>query len=139
MIKTIKLSRRDFTKALIGAGTFYFGLPHLSRIPSIAEATSDYPKSDHTWESPMVIIVKDDELKGFRGFEEFTVKDPDLVAGLSRGLGSLDKSRKQDPLVIFVNGDEPVGFREEEEFDISDPDLIVELSRKFRNKSGEAS
>jgi len=31
MIEKIKLSRRDFTKAVIGAGAFYFGLPQLAR------------------------------------------------------------------------------------------------------------
>ncbi len=129
-METIKLNRRDFVKAA-GAGAFYITLPNLA-ISNLIE--SDKPKSEFVDSDPLVVVVKNDELVGFRGLNEFTVKDNGLGDGLSRRLGKSGSDYSEnDPVVILVNGDKSIGFRGLGEFAIKDNDVARILSNKFRS------
>ena len=134
-METIKLSRRDFTKAVVGAGAFYFGLPHLARVPGIAEAAPDYT---NVGKDPLIVLVKKDELKGFRGFEEFVVRDEELAAELhSRYVSeaashNLKANYGDDHLVVLVRNDESFGFKGLNEVVVRDSSLIGRLSSRFK-------
>lgn len=130
---TIKLNRRDFVKAA-GAGAFYIALPNLA-ISNLIE--SDEPKSESVDSDPLVVVVKNDELVGFRGLNEFTIRDNGLGDGLSRRLGKSGSDYSEnDPVVILVNGDKSIGFRGWGEFAIRDNDVARILSNKFRSNIG---
>ena len=132
-METIKLNRRDFVK-VAGAGAFYIALPNLA-ISNLIE--SDKPKSEFVDSDPLVVVVKNYELVGFRGLKEFTVEDNGLSEGLSRRLGKSGSDfSENDPVVILVNGDKSIGFRGLEEFAIKDNDVARILSNKFRSNIG---
>ena len=134
-METIKLSRRDFTKAVVGAGAFYFGLPHLAGIPGIAEAAPDYTNAG---KDPLIVLVKTDELRGFRGFEEFVVKDNELSGELSSkytpeaASHHLKANYGDDHLVVLVRNDESFGFKGLNEVVVRDSSLIGRLSSRFK-------
>lgn len=133
---SIKLSRRDFVKAA-SAGALYLALPNLAKIP-IDIGESGNPKSDFMNSDPLVVVVKNNELVGFRGLEEFTVKDNGLVEGLSsRYIDEPDsKYSEDDPVVILVKDDKSIKFRGLGEFVLGDNDLGRRLSSKFKSKVG---
>ncbi len=135
-ITSTKLSRRDFVKAA-GAGAFYLALPDLAKIP-IDLVESGNMKSDFIDSDPLVVVVKNNELVGFRGFEEFIVKDNGLVERLSsRHIDESDAGYSEDdPVVVFVKDDKSIKFRGLGEFVIEDNDLSRRLSSKFRSKVG---
>ncbi|MFZ3166595.1 MAG: twin-arginine translocation signal domain-containing protein [Candidatus Methanoperedens sp.] len=134
-ITSIKLSRRDFVKAA-SAGGLYLALPNLAKIPDLIE--SGNLKSDFMDSDPLVVVIKNNELVGFRGLEEFTVKDNGLVEGLSsRHIDEPDsKYSEDDPVVILVKDDMSIKFRGLGEFALEDNDLSRRLSSKFRSKVG---
>lgn len=131
---SIKLSRRAFTKAVVGAGAFCFGLPHLARLPSIVEAAPEYT---NIGKYPLIVLVKKDELRGFRGFEEVVVKDEDLSAELhSRYVSEaashhLKANYGDEHLVVLVKNDESFGFKGLNEVVVRDTTLIGRISSKF--------
>lgn len=133
---SIKLSRRDFVKAA-SAGALYLALPNLAKIP-IDIGESGIPKSDFPDSNPLVVVVKNNELVGFRGLEEFTVKDDGMVEGLSsRHIDEPDsKYSEDDPVVILVTDDKSIKFRGLGEFALQDNDLGRRLSSKFRSNVG---
>ncbi len=135
-ITSIKLSRRDFVKAA-SAGALYLALPNLAKIP-VDIGGSVNPESDFMDSDPLIVVVKNNELVGFRGLEEFTVKDNGLVEELSsRHMDEPDlKYSEDDPVVILVKDGKSVKFRGLGEFALQDNDLSRKLSSKFKSKVG---
>lgn len=132
---SIKMSRRDFVKAA-GAGALYLALPNVAQIPNLM--ASGNLESDLLDSDTLVVVVKNNELVGFRGLEEFTVKDNGLVEGLSSEHidESNSKYSEDDPIVILVKDDKSIKFRGLGEFILEDNDLGRRLSSKFRSRVG---
>ena len=82
-----KLTRRDVMKILGAAGAFLVAQPQLSKISTLAEAAPN--RTDYTSDTnePLVVLVRDGQLIGFRGTKEFVVKDADLAAKLGQRFG----------------------------------------------------
>ncbi len=137
MIENIKLSRRDFTKVVVGAGAFYLAPYGLEKI-RIDLVGSGNLNSDSTDNDPLAVVVKNNELVGFRGFEEFIVKDNELFEELSSGyMGEPDPDYSEDnPVVVLVKDDTSIKFRGLGEFVIRDNDMVRRLSSKFRSNVG---
>lgn len=100
-----KLTRRDALKASAGASAFFFALPQLPWLssqdkavtppPSRNELPSHHASSDSWGNDPLVIIVKGDELVGFRGQQEFTVRDEELIKRLQ---GTFERIQEDESL-----------------------------------------
>ena len=134
---SIKLCRRDFVKAA-GAGAFYLILPDLSKIPHLDGIELNNLISDQVPDEPLVVLVKGDELIGFRGMEEFIVKDRGLIEKLSRR--SEDEPESDDPeqgyggedtIVVLLKKDKSIKFRGLGEYVLADNDLGRRLTGKF--------
>ncbi len=134
-IISIKLSRRDFVKTA-SAGALFIALPNLAKIPDLKESAN--PKSDFIDRDPLIVVVKKNELAGFRGLEEFTVKDNGLVEGLSsRHKDELySDNSEDDPVVILLKDDKSIKFRGLGEYVLEDNDLSRRLSSRFSSKVG---
>lgn len=83
-----KLSRRDALKAFAAAGAFLFAKPYLPGTSSLNQAPSNPPETYPIEKDPLVVVLKDGKLLGFRGLQEFVVSDDELVARLSSRFGS---------------------------------------------------
>lgn len=137
IVTSIKLRRRDFVKAA-GAGAFYLILPDLSKIPHLDGNELNNLISDQVPGEPFVVLVKDDELIGFRGLEESIVKDRGLVEKLSRRSGDEPVSddpepgyKEEESIVILVKNDKSIKFRGLGESLLQDKDLSRRLAGKF--------
>ncbi|HLB72276.1 MAG TPA: hypothetical protein VJJ51_14630, partial [Candidatus Methanoperedens sp.] len=132
-----KLRRRDFVKAA-GAGAFYLILPDLSAIPQMDGIELNNLISDQAQDEPLVVLVKGDELIGFRGMEEFIVKDRGLIEKLSRRSGDEPESDDpesgyggEDTIVVLLKKDKSIKFRGLGEYVLADNDLGRRLTGKF--------
>ena len=137
IVTSIKLRRRDFVKAA-GAGAFYLILPDLSAIPQMDGIELNNLISDQAQDEPLVVIVKGDELIGFRGMEEFIVKDRGLIEKLSRRSGDEPESDDpesgyggEDTIVVLLKKDKSIKFRGLGEYVLADNDLGRRLTGKF--------
>src|SRR5574337_963685 len=97
---SIKLSRRDFVKAT-SAGAFYLALPHLSKVP-VDLINFGNQDANHINEEPLVVLVRNNELIGFRGMDEFVETDNGLIEGLSSRHTDEPEFSRDDPIVILV-------------------------------------
>jgi hypothetical protein len=82
---TKKLSRRQAIKALAAAGAVIAATPILSQAFGTTQKSSEIPQIVHESKGtePLVIVVKRNELIGFRGLEEVRVRDAALAAKLN--------------------------------------------------------
>lgn len=126
----ITISRRDFVKS-VSAGAIFLTLPNLA-IDLVGPANK---KSDFVDSDPLVVVVKNNELVGFKGFEKFKVKDDKLVADLHKD-ESISDYIKKDPIVLLIEDDRFTKFRGLKEFTIKDNDMTKRLSSKFSTRIG---
>ena len=86
-----KLSRRDAVKALAVAGAALAATPYLARAAGaeqvtpreLGEGPENVALNPHP-EGPLIVLVRDNELLGFRGMEEIHVKDMALISQIQR-------------------------------------------------------
>ncbi len=81
-----KLSRREVIKVLAAAGAALAAAPYLPKVSGSTQSeglqhnTSSKVSSS---KGPLLILVKENELVGFRGLEEYKVVDPQLATHLN--------------------------------------------------------
>ncbi len=78
-----KLNRRDVIKVYALATGALAAVPFLPKFLKFGEEPQKSPTITNTnGEEPLVILVQGDELRGYRGLEEYTVKDGYLASRL---------------------------------------------------------
>jgi hypothetical protein len=126
-----KISRRNFVKG-IGTGAIYLALPNLAiGLVGSADMKSDFIDSD-----PLVVVVKNNELVGFKGFEKFKVKDDKLITDLHNIDESISDYSEKDPIILLVEDYKLVKFRGLGEFTLKDNDMARRLSNTFNTRIG---
>ncbi len=81
-----KLSRREVIKVLAAAGAALAAMPYLPKVSGNTQSDGlqhNATSKGSSNKDPLVILVKENELVGFRGLEEFKVVDPQLATHLN--------------------------------------------------------
>ncbi len=82
-----KLNRRDAIKALAAAGAVIAAAPYMATVSGTVQSTpADLKKTNFPTDTkgPLVIVVTERKMMGFRGEEEFSIDDADLALQLNR-------------------------------------------------------
>ncbi len=82
-----KLNRRDAIKALAAAGAVIAAAPYMAKVSGAVHSTpTGMKKTSFPTDSngPLVIVVTERMMMGFRGDEELSVDDADLASQLNR-------------------------------------------------------
>lgn len=82
-----KLNRRDAIKALAVAGAVIAAAPYMAKVSGAVQSTPTGVKKTNfptNTKGPLVIVVTERMMMGFRGDEEFSVADADLALQLNR-------------------------------------------------------
>lgn len=82
-----KLNRRDAIKALAAAGAVIAAAPYMAKVSGAVQSTPTGLKKTNPptdTKGPLVIVVTERTMMGFRGDEEFSVEDADLALQLNR-------------------------------------------------------
>lgn len=125
--REIRLSRREFNKSMVSAGVLYLSFSNLN-IENIREIINTKEDNIENIKDFMVVILKDNELRGFKGFEEIIVTDPDIINNF-RNMTE-DNNDNKEPLVILIDEHKSIGFKGEEELEI-DKGITTELISRF--------
>lgn len=115
-ISESKISRRDFVK-VTGAGVLFLAMPNLAI--SSTDEKFEAPKSEDG--EPLVILSKNKELRGFRGFDEKILRDEQLA----------ERFASEDSIVILARDNNVIEFKGLEEYVLGDKYLSRSLSSKF--------
>jgi hypothetical protein len=80
-----KMSRRRAIAVLAAAGAAIAAVPYISKVSGYVPASSSPSKTARSAASkqPLVVVVKENELLGFRGLNEFRLVDPALASTLN--------------------------------------------------------
>lgn len=82
-----KLNRRDAIKALAAAGAVIAAAPYMASVSGAVQSTpaglkkTNFPTDT---KGPLVLVVTERMMMGFRGDEEFSMEDADLALQLNR-------------------------------------------------------
>ncbi|MBI2648730.1 MAG: twin-arginine translocation signal domain-containing protein [Thaumarchaeota archaeon] len=82
-----KLNRRDAIKALAVAGAVIAAAPYMANVSGATQSTpAGLKKTTFRTDTkgPLVIVVTERMMMGFRGDEEFSIDDVDLASQLNR-------------------------------------------------------
>lgn len=82
-----KLNRRDAIKALAAAGAVIAAAPYMAKVSGAVQSTPTGLKKTNLptdTKGPLVLVVTERMMMGFRGDEEFSVEDADLALQLNR-------------------------------------------------------
>ncbi len=87
-----KVTRREAVKTMAAAAAVVLAIPHLGSLALSEKETQQVDNNKAislgSEQEPLVVLVGKDELKGFRGLAEYTVKDAALMQRIQSAFSS---------------------------------------------------